>query len=781
MQTFYYTYNLYKYEIITACIIMYFYINIKLTYHELKDRTKNYVLNENSQWINDEIILSFQSVHHFKDNIDFFIDYLKRGNIDPNYFLQKQLNINVQWDDIKKWPHQQAFFLYEIIAAIICYKRYSTTTTLNITNIYQKMKCIIKFSKQILKKTNLCYNKYYLLNIKKFQPPKLKRAQCDINENAQIKKNMIKIHNLTQNFIQNSQLMKPFMIFFSGIDGCIMENIDWKNQMFHKEISFACQDKCFVGCNKVLNLTNTSSQCIIYDLNKIEIGITTSKSCTTCKTQHRHNNIITQNNVYFLPISTTKYFELSPETIFSKELLYDFGIHFLNHGIGADAYAEIYNDRNDCMINHIKQRVKQIGHRHDTIKLERNKLSSAFFLFFAIKYIYTYDLIENNKMNNTYISEQIYLNSTRIKPCEPKQKKRKLSYSINDDKLKNDNVIFFEHNNKLIYLTKNEIEMEKKKLMLYSNIMSNKQIQLLQYGKVVWKGNVEFATGTWCLIDLDYPIGFTDGSIWGYVYKSGVKKNHGLFLPEKCIDFENKQQKYFTDYRIYWNILYDKYLENGMKNVINPMLHAIPVQNGIPPPAVSQIYGDGNEKIDLKICNMHPFLLKLLSSQTYINVSKLEQSQRETYQCINMPYQGNAFVSSSKLCANHFIMVWIFTGLPACKVNKFIDFVHIRLRINQIYKKLNQRKQLTKHEHNKLTQWNEYNKDDKQLFENTISSLLYLHKLQEYRKITKIIQFKKPDIVTLNQSFDDNENNVSNDLKLVYLNDTCMFFNIFCY
>ena len=240
--------------------------------------------------------------------------------------------------------------------------------------------------------------------------------------------------------------------------------------------------------------------------------------------------------------------------------------------------------------------------------------------------------------------------------------------------------------------------------------------------------------------------------------------------------FKKKKKRFVsTDYKIYWNILYDKYVEEGMQKVSDPILQAIPLINGIPHPGVSQKYGDGNEKIDLKICNIHPILYKLFGFDACDNISKLEESQRETFQCINMPYQGNKNVMSSKLCAYHFMMVWILTGLLINDVNKFIDFFHLRLLINKIHKKKNHAKQLSKYEEHKLLAWNEYNKVKKKQFQNIIANLIYFHKLQKYRKITKIIKFRQPDVVTLNQSFDDNTDNIEEDLKFVHLNNQCMF------
>ena len=640
------------------------------------------------------------------------------------------------------------------------------------------MKCIIEFSKSIVIKLNLYEKKYFFANIRKFQQPKLKRSNNNLCDNQELKLHMIRISNLTHNFIQNPKLMQPFIIFLYGINDCITDNINWRKQMYHKEISFVLQNTCFIGCNKQLNLTNTSSQCIIYDLNDIKVGITSSKICSKCETLHRHNNIITVNdNIYMLPISKKKYFELSSETIFTKELLYDFGRHFLKHGMGAEAYTEIYNDRNENVINHINKNMQKVGHRKKTIKLERNKLSSAFFLFFAIHYIYMHDLNKQVKLSNNYNFEQICLNVRKSSNFEPPNKRRKMNEFQDEGKDNEKCSISFNNNNKLISITRDEINIEKNKIALYSNIMSknNKKIRISQFGKIVWKGEVEFAKGTWYLIDLYYPIGFTDGSMWGYTYKTNIKKNHGLFIPEKNIDISNKNKKYgVTDYKIYWNILYDKYLEDGMKNVSNSILHAVPVINGIPPHAVAQTYGDGNEKIDLKICKMHYILLKLILFEEFVNFSKLEQSQRECYQCINMPYQGNASVISSKLCAYHFMIIWIVTGLARDKINKFIDFFHLRLIINKIHKKKNLQKQLTHSEDNKLRVWNEYNTENKHQFEKIISSLLYFHKLKKYRKITEIIQFKKPDRIVLNQSFTNTKDNIDNDLEFIHLNDQRM-------
>ena len=775
-----YIYELTKYEVITACLMFFFLENIESQYNKLKERIKNYVLNENNHWLEKQMTFIYRNEIYFKDNIDFFMHYLKNNHIDPNNFLQDKLNINVQWCEIKKWPEQEDFLLFEIISAIICFKRYNKTTVLSISNIYQKIKCIIKFSKNIVAKLNLSHFTYYLSNIQKFKPPTLKRSTADLDDDIQIKTNIIRIHNLTQNFMVNPQLMHRFTIYVAGIDDCITDNINWETQMFHKEISFALQDTCFVGCKKNLKLSNTSSQCVIYDINKIQIGISTSKICPRCKTQHRHNSIITNNNnMYFLPLSKTKYCELSPETVFTKELLHDFGKHFLKHGMGAEAYIEMYNERNEILINHIQQRVKQISHRKNTIKLERNKLSIAFFLFFGIKYIYTYNLLKNKTLSNRLNCEQIFVNSKKVTQTEPPKKKRRLSNNSQEGiEINKDNFIKFEHDHQLICVTNDDIDTEKNKLILYSNIMSKKPIQVLQYGKIVWKGKVEFATGTWCLINLNYPIGFCDGSVWGFIYKTGIKQGHGLLIPEQHIDFKNKNHKGCTDYKIIWNNLYDKYLEDGMKNATNPILEAIPVINGIPPAAVAQTYGDGNAKIDLKICIMHYILLKLLSYDTFANISKLEKSQRESYQCINRPYQANKFAISSKLCAYHFMMVWILSGLPLLKVNAFIEFFHLRLRINKIHKKINQNKELTKHEENILIQWNQYHKHDKNEFENVISSFIYFYKLHKYRKITGIIQFKKPDFVTLNQSFHDNKDNVVDDVKFIYLNEECMFLYI---
>ena len=271
--------------------------------------------------------------------------------------------------------------------------------------------------------------------------------------------------------------------------------------------------------------------------------VTTSKICKKCNTLHRHNIIITQNdNIYFLPVARTKYFELSSETVFTKELLYDFGVHFLKYGMGAESYADMYNERNEVIIQHTKKKMEKIGHRSNTIKLERNKLSSAFFLFFAIHYIYTYDVLKYIKITNPYNSELINLN-TETNPFEPSHKKRKLNDDEDNSKINDANIISFNDNNSLICITKELINIEKNKFTLYSNIMS-KKIKLFQLVRIVWKGKVEFAKETWCLINLNYPIGFTDGSVWGFVYKTGIKKNHGLFLPEKYIDFQKKKKTF---------------------------------------------------------------------------------------------------------------------------------------------------------------------------------------------------------------------------------------------
>ena len=166
----------------------------------------------------------------------------------------------------------QAFLLFEIIAAIIFYKRFNKTTILCINKFYKKMKCIIEFSKKIVGQLHLNEKKYYLANINKFPQPRLKRSNNNLNDGIEIKKHMLTIHNLTLNFLKNPQLMEPFMIFMHGMDGFIMSNINWEKEMYHKEISFALHDTCFIGCKEILKANNRSSQCIIYDINGIEVG-----------------------------------------------------------------------------------------------------------------------------------------------------------------------------------------------------------------------------------------------------------------------------------------------------------------------------------------------------------------------------------------------------------------------------------------------------------------------------------------------------------------------------
>ena len=499
---------------------------------------------------------------------------------------------------------------------------------------------------------------------------------------------------LSWNFYYDDELFNKYKILFN-LKSFIGDRISLKNELFQMEISyhysgsqFPTTPCYFKNCCGSLVTTNRKSSALCYDIeNAVTVCKTFAKKCNTCRYIYKHNIIYNDKNI-FLIRPNSKYFQSTTETIFTDDILDDFGRFHIKCGVACETYCDNFNSRNNDRMHKIQQILKNnndpIGHRGYNVALTPQRLSDAFYLRMIVRFVYTNVLKEDE----------------------------------------------------IIKIPMAEIRKKKMKKDLFAKIMNKRinKIPIKRYGDIVkLKEQPEWALGAKGFIGiiLHEPIGDHNGTAFGKKYFE-CAPGHGLILNEAVCDLQevDRLSTSSPDPDIIFSIVYNQYIKNNIYSIGSSFLDVVPVKDGKAHPGHSCMYGDGNQKITHPICGLSHTLYKILHKEEISQYSLLEMNQKEYYQCDRPFYNGNQYTRPSTVCSEHIYLLLSRSRLTLTDIGDFIKWDYLKHEMERV-KKLKQNDVAVAALEKKMTKIN----GKKKMFEDVVSKLEELQKLKEDREL----------------------------------------------
>lgn len=600
---------------------------------------------------------------------------------------------------------KETFSILQLLAAKNLTKSMNTTSSIPYKDLDKQMKTIVKelidkFNQITVmtkrkKQKNICdcqnnkddvSKKSKKKNMKKVNFPtgvfmelKLKKPEHFENyfkknyQGEEHSKDYEKIKLLFFNFVNDPKLLNKLKIF--EYEQILTTQISFKSE---KTIT-----RClFINCPGYLIVDNRNSNAITYDERGISNSKVISHVCNKCNSHYRHNWISSEKGRYFLNPNKSKLFEVTRENVVSTKLFSLFGKATFLDGVGAENWSNRYNEQFETDLDKLTENNQKIAH-HTDCELRARTLSNGFYLWSTLKIIF------DNKIN-TSCDELI------------------------------DNTEYY-------YVSHTEYQIFKKNYKLKQKLLAAEGLKYKHWGAFINNQikNPEWAIDeeTWNLIEFDEPIGMSDGIYFGKDYKDygnqhdsqidgefeyygekdetiiqeekdcsqidqSIKNKKGnkkqknkkglyyLFIKsDDCTDgeYSNKSICTKTDDALYLKFIYYKDLYKALLSLKNNVASVMPIdKDGTPSLLAQQLYGDGNQKITINLCDIASNLYAVTNCEQLSTLNQLQRNQSEWHQCNHAPYWGNDKTIQTTLCEDHWICLSTKTSLKRNEINEFI-------------------------------------------------------------------------------------------------------------
>ena len=451
--------------------------------------------------------------------------------------------------------------------------------------------------------------------------------------------------NVYLNLCRHPETYHEVAIFCSA-STLLTDCLDLSSNSVHKVLEYSDTEHCILpGCiglnhclvRKYRSLKqNKGTTCIIHNNNTgPQIGICHSKECVHCKAVYKYQRIYTPNGcIIYLP-SKTGLFQFSTALFVNENAIIESGNMFNEKGLSHEYYTKTYNRRfrkRREMIGDVLRSLSQIlgRHRSADANLESDSFCTAYYMHFLLKIIRMYILKD--------VNVPITLKRSDIASFQT--------------------ATALEH----VFLSKKAVKFK-----------------VNQFGRVKYRGSVDFASDIWLGIQLNTECGRHDGSLYGRRYFFAPSKR-GVFIRAELVDERETIhcQSQWIAVDIQYKILYRSFCSKIWRIPVQALC-MVPTLNGVPHRGHKICYGDGNARSRFLCQNPHDIYsgwnVKRIQFAT-----QLHNTQREYRQCSGSPFNGNKFTWKFDLCRHCVFLFLTETELTVENLNHAVRFWNLTER-----------------------------------------------------------------------------------------------------
>ena len=454
--------------------------------------------------------------------------------------------------------------------------------------------------------------------------------------------------NVYLNLCRHPEVQQEVATFCSAIN-LLTDCLDLSTNSVDKVLEYSDSEHCIlpscIGQNhrlvrKYRSLKqNKGTTCIIHDNNAgPQIGICHSKECDHCKAVYKYQRIYTQSGcIVYLP-PKTGLFQFSTSLFVNENAIVESGNMFNEKGLSHEYYTKTYNRRfrkRRKKIGDILRSLSQILGRHQSAdpNMQSDSFCTAYYMHFLLKII------------RVHIVKDV---------------------------------------NARITLKRSEIAKFRTTTALEHVFISKKvaKFKVNQFGKVIYRGPVEFASGVWLGIQLNTDSGRHDGSVYGRRYFS-VPSKRGVLIRADHVDERSveKSQSQCVTVDIQYKILYRRFASKIWRIPVQA-LRMVPTLDGVPHRGHKICYGDGNAHSRF-LCQTPHGIYSGWNVKRIQFTTQLHNTQREYRQCSGNPYNGNKYTRTFDLC-RHCVFVFLTeTDLTAENLNHAVRFWNLTERLKR--------------------------------------------------------------------------------------------------
>ena len=391
---------------------------------------------------------------------------------------------------------------------------------------------------------------------------------------------------------------------------------------------------------------NKGTTCIIHNnITGPRIGICHSKECVDCKAVYKFQRIYTNDGcIIYLP-PKAGLFQFSTSLFVNENAFVESGYMFNEKGLSHEYYTKTYNRRfqkQRNVIGDVLRSLSQIIGRHRSAdpNLESDPFCTAYYMYFLLKIIRMHIVKD--------VNARITLKRSEI-----------LSFRT---------ITALEH----VFISKKVAKFK-----------------VNEFGRIKYRGTVDFASGNWLGIQLNTKCGRHDGSIYGRRYFS-VPSKRGVLIRAELVDermVKNSQSHWMT-VDVQYKILYRRFASKIWRIPVQA-LSMVPTLDGVPHRGHKICYGDGNTHSRF-LCQTPHGIYSGWNVKRIQFTSQLHNTQREYRQCSGNPCNGNKFIKTFDLCRHCVFLFLTETELTAENLNHAVRFWNLTERLKRTTSKKRQ-------------------------------------------------------------------------------------------